>query len=91
MFDAIDDISDIINTYDPCHLLDEGCPIDEYVPEAHLIYATWGDGLSFEVFHDKVYFIFKDQFGDTLQHDSSYFIPMAKDLWSYMKRNENVT
>ncbi len=86
----INEIYKIINRYDPVQLLMQGCPIDEYYLEAHLIYSMWNDSLSFDEFVTKVYQIFYESFKGILDRSRSFFVPMSKEIWSYLKMNESV-
>ena len=86
-FEHVEEMCKILNYYDPMGLIICGAPLDEYSPEALIIYFGWRDSFSFDNFNGFVYSVFVKQFGSVRLKNSESFIQISKELWSYLKKS----
>lgn len=81
-FDVLfDRVLDLLNKYDIEKLIACGAPIDEYLPEAKLIYVTLKCNYSKDELTKKVMNIWFDMFGSTKYN----FEPLINDLLKIQK------
>ena len=86
-FKHVEEMCKLLNFHDPMGLILCGAPLDEYSPEALIIYFGWRDSFSFDSFNNFVYSVFVKQFGTIRSRNLDSFIPISKELWSYLKKN----